>query len=456
MQIRSTARIARPAREVLEWLDRPGAVVRLTPPGLATLDDPAEGGMRAGRVVGAHLGPALLPDLLRPAWVLHHAQGDPAAGRFVDQQASGPWRTWRHEHQVSADGTAASIVHDAIEIELPRVLRALEPLVTQRVRRLLAFRTRQLREDLAFHARFAHVPRRTVAITGSSGLIGTQLAALLETGGHRVLRMRRGQSAREGEIAWDPQSGRLDVADLEGVDAVVNLAGRSIATRWTASAQREIRDSRIQGTELLARTLAGMREGPSALIQASAVGIYGPRRPGELLTEASAPGDGFLADVVRDWEAAAGGARKDVRLALLRTPLVLSDGGGSLLPQLPLFWLGMGGRLTAPEAMLSWITLDDMVRAYTHAVLEPALEGPVNTVAPDPVDAATFARELGRALHRPALVPVPPIGPRLALGEGADELIRTDQKVSGARLRASGMEVAHPRLREALAHVLWR
>ncbi|WP_262424758.1 NAD-dependent epimerase/dehydratase family protein [Brachybacterium sp. Z12] len=146
--------------------------------------------------------------------------------------------------------------------------------------RLLAFRARQLRDDLAFHARWAQLPRRTIAITGSSGLIGTQLAALLETGGHTVRRMIRESEVGPGEISWDPQAGQLDPADLEGVDVVVNLAGRSIATRWGAGARREIRDSRVHGTRLIARTLAGMRDGPAALIQASAIGLYGPRRPG--------------------------------------------------------------------------------------------------------------------------------------------------------------------------------
>lgn len=489
MKIRSMLHLPHSVEDVRAWHDRPGALVRLTPPGLASLEDPAAGGMRTGRIVGARLGPAPLPEQWRPRWVLHHREHDAAAGRFVDQQAYGPWRTWRHEHTIATagHGTAqhdsaahetahldthihdihdihgtnahGTAIHDDLLLELPRGLTRLNPLVEARVRRVFAFRDRQLRDDLAFHARFAGTPRRTIAITGSTGLIGTQLAALLETGGHTVRRMRRAQGVvGAGDIFWDPQTGRLDPADLEGVDVVVNLGGRSIGTRWTPTVQREIRTSRVRGAALLSRTLAGMRNGPSALVQASAIGIYGPRRPGELLTETEPGGEGFLADLVRDWEGSTyAAAEAGVRVAALRTGLVLSDGGGPLLPQLPLFFAGAGGRLTESGAMVSWIALDDVVRAFAHAALTPTVHGPLNAVAPQPVSAGEFARTLGRVLGRPALLPVPAVGPRLVLGsDAADQLIRTDQDVSDARLRSTGFEPAHVTLEQALRHALWR
>lgn len=458
MTISSTLHLPHPVEAVRAWHDRPGALVRLTPPGLATIDDPAAGGMQEGRTVGTRLGPSQLPELLRPHWVLRHREQDRAAGRFVDQQVAGPWRTWRHEHTISPAGEGRSVVHDRLLVELPRGLERLAPLAEARVRRVLAFRDRQLQDDLAFHARFAEVPRRTIAITGATGLIGTQLTALLESGGHTVLRMRRSRPVGPGEIFWDPATGRLDPADLEGVDVVVNLAGRSIGSRWSAGVRREIRSSRVRGTALLARTLARMEGGPAALIQASAIGIYGPRRPGELLTEADPGGEGFLAELVRDWEGATRAAADGgVRVAALRTGLVLSDGGGPLLPQLPLFLAGAGGRLGAPEARVSWIALDDVVRAFAHAALEESVEGPLNAVAPHPVTAQELARTLGKVLHRPALLPVPGFGPRLVLGaEATDQLIRTDQAVSDARLAASGFVPAHPRLEGALRHALWR
>ncbi|WP_193107442.1 TIGR01777 family oxidoreductase [Brachybacterium sp. FME24] len=457
MRIETVHRVPFPQPDVLAWHERPGALVRLTPPGLASADDPSAGGLHAGRVVGARLGPPLLPDLLRPHWVLRHREHDETAGRFVDQQVHGPWRDWRHEHSFAADGHG-TLVHDTIDLELPRRLQRFEPLVETQVRRLLAFRDRQLHDDLTFHARFADTPRRTIAITGSSGLIGTQLAALLETGGHIVRRMVREESVGPGEISWDPKAGRLDPADLEGVDVVINLAGRSLATRWTPVVRRDIRSSRLSGTALIARTLAGMDNGPSALVQASAIGYYGPRRSGELLTEADPGGEGFLADVVRGWEHAADAAvDAGIRTAFVRTGLVLSDGGGPLLPQLPMFLAGVGGRLTRAGAMTSWITLDDVVRVFAHAALSTDVHGPLNGVGPEPVTARDFARTLGAVLRRPSLVPVPAFGPRLVLGaDGADELVQTDQNVSDARLEASGFEAAHPTLEHALRHVLRR
>src|SRR5699024_3146744 len=369
-----------------------------------------------------------------------------------------PMRTWRHEHEILPGADGGTEIHDSIELELPRRLERREPLAASQVHRLLAFRARQLRDDLAFHARWAHLPRRTIAITGSSGLIGTQLAALLETGGHTVRRMVREDRVGPGEIPWGPKAGQLAPAVLEGVAVVVNLAGRSIATRWTPAARREIRDSRINGTALISRTLAGMRDGPAALVQASAVGFYGARRPGDLLTEADPGGEGFLADLVRDWEGSPrAAADAGVRVAAMRPGLALTDGGGPLPPQLPLFLAGMGGGLTDAEAMVSWISLDDIVRSFAHAALSADLDGPVNGVGPEPVSAGEFARTLGAVLHRPALLPVPPVGPRLVLGgAAADELIRTDQDVSDARLRANGFEPAHRSLEEALRHVLRR
>jgi uncharacterized protein (TIGR01777 family) len=441
---------------VSAWLERPGALTRLTPPGLATAEAPAEGGTRADRLVGVRLGPGVLPTPLRPRWLLRHAEQETPTW-FVDQQVRGPFRTWRHEHRLE-EGPTGTIVHDRLEIELPRHLERWEPRVGASVRGMLDFRARQLRDDLAFHSRWSDRRRLTVAIAGSSGLIGTQLTALLRTGGHTVLPLVRGREAGPDEIPWDPRAGRLDPADLEGVDVVVNLGGRTIATRWTAAARAEIRASRLEGTALLARTLARMSDGPEALVQASAIGIYGPRRPGEVLTEDAAAGEGFLAGVVRDWEAATGEAREaGLRVVHVRTGLVLSDGGGSLLPQLPLFLAGVGGRLTARDARVSWITLDDMARTYAHAVLSSTLEGPLNAVAPGTVTAGEFARTLGTVLHRPALLPVPAVGPALVLGRaGADELIRTDQEVSGEHLVGSGFAPAHPELEAGLRHLLRR
>ncbi|RRD28913.1 TIGR01777 family oxidoreductase [Actinomyces bowdenii] len=463
MRIECRVRLDHPLAEVAAWHSRPGALTRLTPSLLATVEGQDRGGIEAGRRVGARLGPALAGGA-RPRWLLEHVrawEGAEGCG-FVDAQVSGPWRHWEHTHSMTpVDGGAATELTDVVEVEPPRGLGAGSTVIARQIKRLLAYRARQLRDDLDFHARYAGRPRLTVAIAGASGLIGTQLAAALASGGHRVVPMVRAARAGEGRIAWDPAAGRLDPADLEGVDAVVNLAGRTIGTRMTARARREILSSRVSSAALIARAAAALADsgsGPRTIVQASGIGYYGARRPGEMLTEESSAGGGFLAGVCRAWEAqlqrAADGG---VRTCALRTGIVLAESGGALAPQLPLFLVGLGGRITDARAAVSWIALDDMVRAYIHALLTPGLEGAVNAVAPHPATAGELAATLGRVLRRPAVIPVPRLGPMAVLGaRGADELIHTDQWVSDARLRGSGFEPAHPDLEGALRHILRR
>lgn len=461
MRIELSTVITHPLDDVVAWHERPGALVRMIPPSMGTVEDPSDGGIEDGHRVRTRIGPAQLGSR-RPAWTLEHSDVHRGAlsFAFTDSQVTGPFRSWHHRHEMeaTADG-AGTVLSERIDMELPRGTGLAEPLAAARIRRMLGFRAEQLQDDLDLHARLAAAPRLTVAVAGASGLIGTQLTALLGTGGHRVVRMVRGRAAGEGEIAWDPDTGVLDPGDLEGVDAVVNLAGRSIATRMTPHAKQEILSSRTASSGLLSRTVAELARhgaGPRTLVQASAIGYYGAQRPGDVLTEDASPGDDILARVCRAWEAELAPADEaGLRTVALRTGIVLSDAGGALAPQLPLFALGLGGRLTRPDAMVSWITLDDMARAYVHALLTPALSGPVNAVAPQPVTAQELARTLGRVMHRPSAVPVPAFGPRLLLGrEGAQALVEADQAVSDGRLRGSGFAAADPDLESALRHVL--
>lgn len=466
MRITPSALITHPFEDVVAWHERPGAVVRLTPPGLGQIADPSTGGFEEGREVVARIGPGPLPGAVRPDWHLQHGAVTRTADEliFEDHQVRGPFRRWEHlhhlrRHRPGARAVDSTRIDDTLTVEPPVPIAGLgDRALEGQLERLFAFRTRQLQQDLDFHARHVRAPRRTVAIAGASGLIGTQIAALLTTAGHTVLRMVRGREAGPGEIAWDPEAGRLDPSALEGVDVVVNVGGRSISTRFTPRAKRDILASRLAGSSLIARTLARMTDGPRVLVQASAIGAYGAQRPGERLTEDDAFGDGFLAEVCEQWEAASRpAAEAGVRVVHLRTGIVLSDGGGALLPQLPLFLAGVGGRLNRPGAMLSWITLDDMARAYVHALLTEELAGPVNAVAPQPASAQEFAETLGRVLRRPARVPVPGFGPKLLLGaDGAAELVQADQDVSDQRLCDSGFRAAHGDLETALRHVLRR
>lgn len=297
-----------------------------------------------------------------------------------------------------------------------------------------------------------------IAITGSTGLIGEALRASLQDDGHRVVRMVRREATGADEISWDPAAGRLDPADLAGLDAVVHLAGEGIAEkRWTDAQKQRILTSRTAGTGLLARSLAAAGdEGPRVLVSGSAIGWYGDRGD-EVLTEASAPGTGFLADVCRQWEAAADPAREaGIRVAHPRTGIVLDAGGGVLAKQLPLFKLGLGGRIGSGRQYMSWIAIEDEVAALRF-LLDHELDGPVNLTAPTPVTNRAFTEALGGALHRPTVVPVPGFGPKVLFGgELVDELLLASQRVQPAALLEAGFTFAQPDLRPALDALLAR
>jgi hypothetical protein len=297
-----------------------------------------------------------------------------------------------------------------------------------------------------------------IAITGASGLIGRALTADLERDGHRVVAVSRSSGGPgEGILVWDPPAGRIDRAGLEGIDAVVHLAGAGIGDhRWTDAYKREIRESRAQGTRLLAETLAGLQRPPSVLVSSSAIGYYG-NRGDEVLTEQSPPGEGFLAEVCVDWEAAAApAAAAGIRTAIIRSGIVLSTDGGALPKLLPLFRLGLGGRMGRGRQWWSWISIKDEVRAIRW-LLDHDISGPVNLTAPGAVTNATFTRVLGSVLHRPAFLPVPAFAPKLLRGaELAEQLLFFSQRVEPAVLTASGFSFAAPELETALRDILDR
>jgi uncharacterized protein len=303
-----------------------------------------------------------------------------------------------------------------------------------------------------------------VAVTGASGLIGTALVERLHAGGHQVLRLTRSRPAAPDQVHWDPASGELDPDALAKADAVVHLAATNIGEhlRWNARIKRELLGSRVEGTSLVARTMAelatrsGGNEGPRLLVCASGVHYYGDRGDA-VLTEADGGGPGFLAGVVRQWEAAADPARAaGLRVVHLRTGLVQDVGGAGLPKQVLMFRFGLGGRLGSGRQWLSWISLDDIAGAYLHALTHDELEGPVNAVAPDPVTNAEFTRILARVLGRPAFLHVPAIAPKLVLGELADELLFTSLRARPARLLETGYTFEFPDLETTLRHTLGR
>ncbi len=295
-----------------------------------------------------------------------------------------------------------------------------------------------------------------VAITGATGLIGSPLVSALRASGHSVTRLVRSSPAT-GDRLWDPAAGVLDASALDGVDAVVHLAGAGIGDRrWTAEYKSLIRSSRVASTELLARTIAGMSHGPKVLLSGSAIGIYG-NRGDETLDESSTLGTGFLAEVCKDWEAATAPAEQaGTRVVHLRTGIVLTPQGGALKKLLPLFRFGLGGRFGNGRQWQSWISIDDEIAAII-ALLTADVQGPVNLTAPHPVTNADFSSTLARVLKRPAFLPVPSFGPGIAVGrELAENLLFHSQRVLPTTLSGTGYRFAHEHLEDALRHLLAR
>jgi uncharacterized protein len=297
---------------------------------------------------------------------------------------------------------------------------------------------------------------RIVAVTGASGLIGSALVASLQRDGQSTRRLVRRRANRErGEVEWDPQAGRIDAAALEGVHAVVHLAGESIDGRWTAAKKQRLRDSRIAGTRLLAETLASLSNPPEVLVSGSAVGIYGADRGDERLSDDSAAGDDFLGRLGVEWEAAASpAAAAGIRVAHPRFGVVLDRGGGALRRMLPAFRMGVAGRLGSGDQWMSWVTLEDAVRAIRFTIDTPALSGPFNACAPEPVTNSEFTEEMGRALSRPTLLVIPEIALHALFGEMADGTILASQRVHPDRLLVAGFEFRHPEIAQALGAVL--
>ena len=287
-----------------------------------------------------------------------------------------------------------------------------------------------------------------IAITGSTGLVGSALVPLLTKSGYDVVRLAR-------PAQWDPENGTIHSAALNGADAIVHLAGENIAAgRWTALRKARIRDSRVKGTRLIAETVARIEKPPQVMLSASAIGYYGDRGS-EVLREDSAPGEGFLSDVCRQWEAATDAAtRRGVRVVHLRTGLVLSQQGGALPKMLLPFKLGVGGKIGSGKQYWSWVSLDDLCSAVIHCIQASSLHGPVNIVSPSAATSREFTKALGRVLHRPTIFPMPAFAARLAFGEMADALLLASARVEPAKLLASRFVFRHKDLDATLEYLL--
>ena len=295
----------------------------------------------------------------------------------------------------------------------------------------------------------------TVAVAGASGFLGSALATRLEREGHAVRRIGRGGHGHV-DFRWDPMAGRIDPVALDRADVVVNLAGANVGQRWSREHKREILESRVATTALLAKTMAAVRVPPRVFVSMSAIGVYGDRGDTPL-DESSPPGRGFLADVVTRWESAASPARDaGVRVVHPRMGVVMNPEGGALAKLLPVFNLGGGGKIGKGTQWMSWIALEDALRALVFLMVTDSLSGPVNVTSPNPVTNAELAQTLGHVLHRPAVATVPEFALKLMYGEMAEETLLTGQRVLPRHLLAAGFRFEYPELEAALRHELGR
>jgi uncharacterized protein len=453
-EFRYRTRIEASAEEVFRWHTRPGALERLTPPWEHVEVIERTGGINNGDrvVLRMHLGP------LSQTWVAEHR--DYLEGRqFRDVQREGPFAHWEHTHRFEPDGANACYLEDRIEYALPFGAlgeRAGGKFVQRKLEKLFRYRHQVTATDVLAHTRYDQKPLK-ILLSGASGLVGSALLPFLTAGGHQIIRLVRGQPRPEApEVQWDPVRGVLDLTRIEGVDAVVHLAGENIAAgRWTPERKARIRESRVRGTKTLSEALGQLVLPPKVFVSASAMGYYGDRGS-EVVHEDSPPGQNFLADVCTAWEAATDVAeKKGIRVAHLRIGLVLSGTGGALAKMLVPFKLGAGGSIGSGKQYMSWVALDDMVGIIHHVLMTETLRGAVNAVTPNPVTNSEFTRTLGAVLHRPTLLPVPAFALRLALGrEMADDLLLSSTRLQPRRLIETAYPFRHPDLRDALRYVL--
>jgi len=437
-----TSRIAAPLDDVYGWHEQPGALKRLMPPWMRPHVRQEAESLRDGTSVVS------LYRLL--TWRAQHLPEafDPPR-TFADELVAGFGRTplrWHHTHQFDNVDDAESRVTDRLVTNVP--VRALRP--------VFEYRHRQLADEMAalYRSREWDSGTRSVGLTGASGLVGSALSALLTSSGHRVVHLVRREPRSADERRWDPDNPAPGL--LDGLDGLVHLAGAPIFGRFTAGHKARVRDSRVEPTRALAQR--AVQSGLTVFVSAAGVGNYPDAGKGEFAVESDGPGQGFLADVVNEWEAAtAPAAEAGLRTVQVRTGIAMSPEGGVLGMLAPAFKLGAGGRLGHGRQYMGWIMLDDLVDVYRRAVLDATLAGPVNAVAPSPVSNAEFTRVLGRVVKRPTVMHVPRMAPAAVLGsDGADEFALANQQVVPQKLIDAGHVFRYPDLEAGLRHVLGR
>jgi uncharacterized protein len=432
-----------PAEEVFRWHLRPDSVQRLIPPWMDattifSTGGPAEEKSRVG--MNIKWGPC------HQKWILEHVGFKPGR-EFSERQVQGPFPYWFHTHRVKSLDASSSWLEDEIFYSVPFYLSHLK--VEDHLRKIFSYRHETLKKDLLTYGSYSCAPLR-ILISGSSGLVGSALTCFLRLGGHQIVHLvRKKKAAQPDEIIWDPSSGAVQNSDFEQFDAFIHLAGESIADGlWTKGKKERIFQSRCRDTWLLAQIIHRLQHPPKTVICASAVGIYGDRS--EKVTEESPPGKGFLADVCVKWEAATKSLEeRGIRVIHTRFGYILSSRGGLLRKLLPLFRLGLGGKIGGGQQMIPWVALEDVVDALYHVLLEPEIKGPVNIVSPYPVKQEEFANLLAELLHAHLYFSIP----KWCLkGEKMRELLLASIEAVPQKLKDSGFLFRYPDLRDVLSY----
>ncbi|MCA9323471.1 MAG: TIGR01777 family oxidoreductase [Planctomycetes bacterium] len=440
------------ARELFDWHIRPGAFRRLLPPWEDTRilqECLVEDGAMA--ILRVPIGP------FHARWTAQH-EAVVDGKSFRDRQVHGPFASWVHDHVFVPQGKESQL-QDRVSFVLPGgpLGRLGKGSAIDRLERLFSYRHETTRRDLLRHASWTGAPLR-VAVSGASGLVGSALCAFLRTGGHEVVELVRDQAVRRPDQAqWSTEQGILEPEKLVDLDALVHLAGAGIADeRWTPERMALLRSSRVEATE---RLLGSIRESvglPAVVAVASAIGYYGDRGD-EVLDESSRPGEGFLAELCQDWEAAARDVASDTtRVCSMRFGIVTTPTGGALKRMLLPFKLGGGGPVGGGRQWMSWVSIDDAVHAIFHILTHDAMTGPINVCSPQPVTNRDWGKTLGKTLKRPAILPLPAFAARAAFGKLADPLLLASQRVSPSGLASSGFEFFDSELGSGLSRLLGR
>ena len=448
------------------WFVHEGSFRRLMPPWEVAQEVRADDSLEVGsqRVFKF---PAPGAPFINLTWVAEHTGYD-KPNYFADTMVKGPFWKWDHDHYLKEENGVTTVVDDVtysvpfgpLGMLVDKVLGG--SLVTGRISSMFKAREFRLKRDLDNHAKFLDMPRKKILVVGSSGLIGTQLVAFLDTGNHEVWRLvRRVADSNKNEISWNPDKGEINAKELEGFDVVIHLGGVGIGDkRWSKKRKAAIRDSRVNSTELLSKTLASLENKPDLFMMASAIGYYGNRGDEELDESSTSGEDGyFLTDVCKAWENSANPAKDaGIRTVHMRTGIVISAVGGALGKMLLPAKMGGGGPIGSGKQWMSWISMDDQIYSMYHLMMSEGVSGEYNLTAPNPVRQKQFAKDLGRVLRRPAFAPLPGFMMKIMFGEMGARLTLDSQRVLPKNLQESGYEFIHTDLQSALSDSLgkWR